>query len=55
MITYDLYSIKIIIFLHFLNFINDLIINYNDKGLPSQSYGFPSSHVWISEVDYKER
>ena len=25
-----------------------------DKGLSSQSYGFSSSHVWMSELDYKE-
>ena len=25
-----------------------------DKGLPSQSYGFSSSHVWMWELDYKE-
>ena len=24
------------------------------KGLSSQSYGFSSSHVWMSELDYKE-
>ena len=24
------------------------------KGLSSQTYGFPSSHVWIWELDYKE-
>jgi len=26
-----------------------------DKGLSSQSYGFSSSHVWMWELDYKER
>ena len=25
-----------------------------DKGPPSQSYGFSSSHIWIWEVDHKE-
>ena len=25
-----------------------------DKGTPSQSYGFPSSHVWIWDLDHKE-
>ena len=25
-----------------------------DKGPSSQSYGFPSSHVWMRELDYKE-
>ena len=25
-----------------------------NKGLYSQSYGFPSSHVWILELDHKE-
>ena len=25
-----------------------------NKGLPSQSYGFSNSHVWIWELDYKE-
>ena len=25
-----------------------------NKGLTSQSDGFPSSHVWIWELDYKE-
>ena len=27
---------------------------FSDKGPSSQSYGFASSHVWISELDYKE-
>ena len=27
---------------------------FTDKGLPSQSYGFSNSHVWIRELDYKE-
>jgi len=27
---------------------------FTNKGLSSQSYGFPSSHVWIWELDYKE-
>ena len=26
-----------------------------NKGLSSQSYGFSSSHVWVWELDYKER
>ena len=26
-----------------------------NKGLSSQSYGFSSSHVWMWELDYKER
>ena len=25
-----------------------------NKGLSSQDYGFSSSHVWMSELDYKE-
>ena len=25
-----------------------------NKGLSSQGYGFSSSHVWMSELDYKE-
>ena len=25
-----------------------------NKGLSSQGYGFPSGHVWMLEVDYKE-
>ena len=25
-----------------------------NKGLSSQGYGFPSGHVWMSELDYKE-
>ena len=25
-----------------------------NRGLSSQSYGFPSSHVWMWELDYKE-
>ena len=25
-----------------------------NKGMHSQSYGFPSSHVWVWELDYKE-
>ena len=25
-----------------------------NKGPSSQGYGFPSSHVWMSELDYKE-
>ena len=27
---------------------------FANKGLFSQSYGFSSSHVWMSEMDYKE-
>ena len=27
---------------------------FANKGLSSQSYGFSSSHVWMSELDYKE-
>ena len=27
---------------------------FADKGPASQSYGFPSSHVWIWELDYKD-
>ena len=27
---------------------------FADKGLPSQSYCFSSSHVWMWELDYKE-
>ena len=27
---------------------------FADKGLSSQSYGFPSSHVWMWELDCKE-
>ena len=27
---------------------------FSDKGLSSQSYDFSSSHVWMSELDYKE-
>ena len=27
---------------------------FADKGLPSQSYGFSSIHVWMWELDYKE-
>ena len=27
---------------------------FSDKGLPSQSYGFSSSHVWMWELDHKE-
>ena len=27
---------------------------FADKGLPSQSYGFSSSHVWMWELDHKE-
>ena len=27
---------------------------FADKGPSSQSYGFPSSHVWMSELDHKE-
>ena len=26
-----------------------------NKGLSSQSYGFSSSHVWMSELDYKRK
>ena len=29
-------------------------IHFADKGPSSQSYGFPSSHVWMCELDYKE-
>ena len=27
---------------------------FADKGLSSQSYGFPSSHVWMRKLDHKE-
>ena len=27
---------------------------FADKGLSTQSYGFPSRHVWMWELDYKE-
>ena len=27
---------------------------FTKKGLSSQSYGFPSSHVWKLELEYKE-
>ena len=27
---------------------------FADKALSSQSYGFSSSHVWMSELDHKE-
>ena len=27
---------------------------FANKGLYSQSYGFPSSHVWVWELDHKE-
>ena len=27
---------------------------FADEGLSSQSYGFPSSHVWMWELDHKE-
>ena len=30
------------------------IKNLTNKGLPSQSYGFSSSHVWIWELDHKK-
>ena len=29
--------------------------HFADKGLCGQSYGFSSSHVWMWELDYKER
>ena len=29
--------------------------NFSNKGLSSQSYGFFSSHVWMWELDYKQR
>ena len=28
--------------------------DFVDKALPSQSYGFSSSHVWMWELDHKE-
>ena len=28
--------------------------DFSDKGPDTQSYGFPSSHVWMWELDYKE-
>ena len=31
-----------------------LILYFVNKGPPSQSYGFSSSHVWVWELDYKE-
>ena len=27
---------------------------FANKGLSSQGYGFSSSHVWMSELDYEE-
>ena len=30
------------------------INHFADKGLSNQSYGFPSSHVWMWELDHKE-
>ena len=27
---------------------------FAEKGPSSQNYGFPSGHVWMSELDYKE-
>ena len=27
--------------------------HFANKGLSSQSYGFPSSHVWMRELDHK--
>ena len=29
--------------------------HFADKGPSNQSYGFSSSHVWMLELDYKER
>ena len=29
-------------------------LNFSDKGLSSKSYGFPSGHVWMWELDHKE-
>ena len=31
------------------------VIYFANKGPPSQTYGFPSTHVWMWEVDYKVR
>ena len=31
-----------------------LSLNFANKGLSSQSYGFTSGHVWMWELDYKE-
>ena len=28
--------------------------HFTNKGLSSQSYGFPSSDVWMCELDHKE-
>ena len=28
--------------------------DFADKGLYGQSYGFPSSHVWLWELDHEE-
>ena len=28
--------------------------HFANKGLGSQSYGFSNSHIWMSELDYKE-
>ena len=28
--------------------------HFADRGLYSQSYGFPSSHIWMWELDHKE-
>ena len=43
-------------FMHFV-FLVSVHLNYlqpANEGLCSQSYGFPNSHVWIWELDYKE-
>ena len=34
--------------------INELGYQFTNKGPSSQNYGFPSSHVWMWELDHKE-
>ena len=34
--------------------LDHMVAHFVDKGLSSQSYGFSSSHVWMSELDHKE-
>ena len=43
------------LFFFFFNFLATKSRHYcANKGLSSQGYGFPSGHVWMWELDYKE-
>ena len=42
------------IFLKWPYYSKKYFANFANKGLPSQGYGFSSSHIWMWELEYKE-